>query len=126
MNLSRKIETYIQLRDYKEKANAEFKKDMERVNKAIEKLDVAILKELQDSGQTSSACKGVGTAYIRTVTNMKTEDRNALLKYALSEKNLDLLDIRPNRTAIKEKLEKGESVPGVKVTQTNLIGVKRG
>jgi hypothetical protein len=126
MNTSQLIETYLKLRDHKEKANTEFKKDMERVNQAMEKIENSLLKTLLDTGQTSTTSKGIGTAYIRRATNIKTEDRNALLKYALGERNLDLLDVRPNRTAVKEKIEKGESVPGVKITQTNLVSIKRG
>lgn len=120
------IEAYIKLRDHKKKCDEEYKKSMERVNSALNKLEVDLLQALDDDGTSSAKAKGVGTAYVRTVSNMTTEDREAFLKYCLSNRELDAMDIRPNKTIIKEKLAEGESVPGVKVTQTRVVGVRKG
>ena len=119
-------EQYIMLRDHKAKADKEFKKSMERVNLAMTKIENDLLAHFEKDGTTSVVTKGVGTAYIRVVTSMTTEDRDELLKWALKNKELGALDIRPNKTIINEKLDKGEVVPGVKITQTRLVGIRRG
>ena len=125
LTTAQKIETYLKLRDHKEAANKEFKKSMERVNQAMEVLEGELLKAMQDDGENSKTTDD-GTVYIRVVSNMKTTDRDAFLKYCLQNKELDLMDIRPNRSVMKEKMEKGEHVDGVDVTSTQLIGVRKG
>ena len=126
LTTEQKISHYITLRDHKQQADKDFKASMTRVNEAMAKLEAELLEEMAERGTTSEVCKGVGTAYIRTVSSMKTTDRNEFLKWALGNKELDAMDIRPNKTIINEKLEKGEFIPGIKVTQTNLIGVRKG
>ena len=126
MTLAQMIAAYITIRDHKKKADDEFKKSMERTNAALEKLEAQILSELDANGLQSSNAKGVGTAYVRIATSMTTESRDELLKWAVKNRELDALDIRPNKTIIGEKLAKGEIVPGVKVEQTRLIGVRKG
>ena len=119
------IEQYIRLRDHKAKADKEFKKSMERVNLAMTTIENNLLQHFEDNGTSSAVAKGIGTAYVRVVTSMTTEDRDQLLKWALTNKELGALDIRPNKTIINEKLDSGEVVPGVKVTQTRLVGIRR-
>jgi hypothetical protein len=126
MTLADKIANYITIRDYKKKADDQFKKAMEKPNAALAKLEAEILGELDAAGIQSSNAKGVGTAYVRVATSMTTESRDDLLKWAVKNRELDALDIRPNKTIIQEKLAKGEVVPGVKITQTRLIGVRKG
>ena len=125
LTTAQKIDTYVRLRDHKSEADKEFKKSMERVNAAMEKLEAELLEELQNAGVTSQK-SDFGTVYIREVSNMRTTDRDALLKFALKNKDLDMLDIRPNKSAIQERMTKGEHVDGVEVTTTKLIGVRRG
>lgn len=126
MNTADRIRMYIALREHKKAADTEYKKSMERVNQAMEKLEAELLADMEASGETSKKVKGVGTAYIYVSTSMTTESREALLRGALAKKNLDMLDIRPNKTIVNEMISKGEVVPGVKITQTRLIGVRKG
>ena len=99
---------------------------MERVNEAMVKLDAGILADIEAAGSDSIAAKGIGTAYIRVVTSMTTTDSEALLKWAVKNKELGALDIRGNKTVISEKFDNGDVVPGVNLTKTRLLGVRRG
>jgi len=126
LTTDQKIQHYVTLREHKKQADKEFKKSMERVNAAMEKLENELLEDLEAEGVSSKTAKGIGTAYVRVVTNMTTEDRDEFLKYCLKNRELDAMDVRPNRTIIKEKSEKGEVIPGVKITQTRLLGIRKG
>lgn len=121
-----KIANYIKLRDHKKEADEEFKKSMERVNAAMLKLENQLLEEMENSGTDSIKAKGIGTAYIRTVTNLSTKDTDALFKWAVKSRELGALDIRGNKTVIGELFDKGTVVPGVELTKTRLLGIRAG
>jgi len=120
-----KVEQYVQLRDYKDKANKEFKESMTRVNEAMAKLEGELMKALDDQGVDSIAGK-TGTAYIKTQTSASVKDREEFLKFVFSTKNLELLDVRANKKIVRELGELGTAVPGVNYTEIKQVGVRRG
>lgn len=120
-----KVEQYIQLRDYKKKADDEFKGSMTRVNEAMKKLEGELMAALDASGGTSQA--GVsGTVYIKTQNSASVKDREEFLRFVFSTKNLELLDVRANKKIVRELGEQGTAVPGVNYTEIKQIGVRRG
>ncbi len=125
MNTQEKIESYVKLRDHKDAANKEFKKSMERINAAMQKLENDLMADLKASGGKSLACDS-GTVYINTKATASVKDRKAFLKFVFQTKNLELLDARANKTIVRELNQRGTTVPGVTYTEVKLVGVRRG
>ncbi len=122
--LAIKVEQYIKLRDHKAKAKKAFDTSMKRINDAIEKLDGEILGGLQATGGNSLKTEN-GTAYINTQATATVKDRAAFEQWAGASGNTAAMDIRANKKIIRELLDEGHTVPGVKFTERVTIGVRR-
>lgn len=123
MTPAQRIEAYVRLRDYKKKCEDDFKKAMERTNQAMEKLGNELLQDLETSGAQSLAC-GSGTAYKSVEFSVSVEDREAFMKFVKAG-SWDAIDIKANKSFVRDCLERGEIVPGVKTTQFAKVGVRR-
>lgn len=122
--LSTKVSQYIQLRDHKAKAKKAFDASMERLNLGMEKLEAEILAGLDAEGLLNIKTDN-GTAYKNTMSSATVKDREAFEEWAEQTGNKGAMDIRANKKAIRELLDKGVKVPGVKFTETVTIGVRR-
>lgn len=120
-----KVEQYVQLRDYKKKADDEFKESMTRVNEAMKKLEGELMAGLDAEG-VESIRGSTGTAYIKTQTSASVKDREEFLKFVFTTKNLELLDVRANKKIVRELGAQGTVVPGVNYTEIKQVGVRRG
>lgn len=118
------IEVYIRLRDAKEAATNEFKKSMERTNAGMAKLEGILLKRLQDSRLTSANSKS-GTAYINEKNNCTVQDKEAFRNWLLETEQWEAADIKANKVAVRELLNDGADVPGVKYTTHLTVGIRR-
>lgn len=119
------VEMYVKLRDHKRAAEEAFKSSMERVNLALEKLGNDLLQHLNDAGADSIKAKS-GTVYKSTTTNCSVEDRDAFLEYVQTNELWDALDVKANKTFVKEQMDAGNAIPpGVKVSQFVQVGVRR-
>lgn len=124
-DVKEKIKQYISLRDYKAQAKKDFEKGLERVNKAMQKLESELLTVMTDQGTDSLPTK-MGTAYQITRTSATVQDRDVFFRHAVNTKNLDLIDIKANKKAVRKAVKAGEQVPGVKYTEAIQVGVRRG
>lgn len=119
------VANYIRLRDYKKAADEEFKKSMEKVNTAMEKLEGQMLTHLEETGANSIACDQ-GTVYRNTQYSATVEDRDAFRAWVVQTQEWEAVDLKANKTYVKESAsEKGEIPPGVKFTQMHTVGVRR-
>ncbi len=125
MNAQERIDQFVKLRDYKKKADTEYKKSMERVNQALTKLEGELTKDLDDAGVTSLS-GSTGVAYFRSHASATVKDRDAFLKFVFETRDLELLDVRANKKIVRELGAKGTSVPGVTYTEVRQVGVRRG
>lgn len=125
MNAQERVANYVRLRNHKKAADAEFKKSMERVNAAMKKLEGLLMKDLKESGGSSISGPS-GTVYTTTKSNASIKDRDAFLRFVFSTKNLEVLDVRANKTVVRELNQAGTVVPGVNYTETKVIGVRKG
>lgn len=119
------VEAYIKLRDKKEAATAEFKKSLETTNKVMDMLEGVLLEQLQTLGVDSLTAKGIGTVYRNTQNSCTVEDRDTFRSWVEETENWDVVDMRANKTAVKELLDKGETVPGVKFSSIYTVGIRR-
>jgi 3-methyladenine DNA glycosylase AlkD len=118
------VEIYIGLRDAKKAADAEFKKSMERTNLGMEKLEAILLAKLTELGCDSLSCDA-GTVYRNTQNSATVEDKPAFREWVEATGNWNVVDMRANKVAVRELLDTGEIVPGVKYTSVHTVGVRR-
>ena len=121
--LATKTAQFIKLRNHKTAAKKEFDKGMERINQALDKLEGEILAALQDSG-LENAQSEFGTVYKITQSSATVKDRDAFEEWADETGNRGAIDIRANKKAIRELLDEGHEIPGVKFTERVTIGVR--
>lgn len=118
------VSIYIGLRDAKKAAEAEFKKSMERTNQGMEKLEGLLLMKLAELGADSLACPE-GTVYRNTQHSATVQDRATFREWVETTGNWDVVDLKANKVAVRELLEAGTEVPGVKFTSVQTVGVRR-
>lgn len=124
MTPAQRIEAYIKLRDFKKKSDEDYRVAMKRVYEGMERLENELLADLQTVGADSLSCPR-GTVYRITELSATVEDRDVFLAHVKSQDEWEALDVRANKTFVREILEKGGDVPGVKISQYAKIGVRR-
>lgn len=119
------VASYIKLRDYKKRADDEYKKSMERVNEAMDKLEGELLRHLIENDINNLSCDD-GTVYKNIHTSATVADPLKFREWVLKHKQWDALDLKANKTYVKEYAdEHGDVPPGVKFTQVQTVGVRR-
>lgn len=118
------IQKYVAIRDAKKRASDAFKKETERMNEALTKLEGMILEHLEAEGAESIKTE-FGTAFTKTRTSCSVKDRDAFYEFAVKTGNLGAIDMKANAKNVRELLEKGTEVPGVNFNQSIEVGVRR-
>lgn len=124
ISLDQMVESYIKIRDAKQKASDLFKKDTERMNAAIAKLEGMILKSLNDIG-AESVKTNFGTAFTKRRSSVSVRDRDKFYEWAVATGNLYAVDMKANAKNVRELLDEGVEVPGVNYVESTQIGVRR-
>lgn len=124
MTLDQVVESYIKIRDAKDAASAAFKKETSRMNEALSKLDALLTDKLNELGVESFKAAH-GTVYIKNRSNVSVKDREEFYTWARDTGHLGAIDMKANAKAVRELLQKGIEVPGVKYSETSMIGVRR-
>lgn len=126
MTPAKMVEYYIRLRDKMKEANEAFKQEMSPISAAMDKLEGMMLQHLQDNEGESIRTKA-GTVYRNTQYSASVEDREKFLKWVDDTGNTEALDVKANKTFIKEFTQNtgGDVPPGVKFTQIHTVGVRR-
>jgi nanoRNase/pAp phosphatase (c-di-AMP/oligoRNAs hydrolase) len=126
VTIATKVEQYIKLRDYKQSADDEYKKSMERVAQAMKKLEGELLEHLNTQSIDNIAAKGVGTVYRTTRTSASVEDAVKFMDWVKEHEKWDALDVKANKTFVTEMIAaENDTPPGVKVSSVQTIGVRR-
>ena len=124
MKLPELINKYIQIRDAKDGAKKIFTAATQRMTDALTKLDGLILKALDNEG-LESAPTDFGTAYKKNRTSCSVKDRDEFYNFAVNTGNLEAIDMKANAKVVRELMNDGVDVPGVKYSESVFIGVRR-
>lgn len=91
----------------------------------LEKLGALLLEHLDTIGG-ESVKSAAGTVYKTVRKSASIQDGDAFMKYVINSEAWDLLDRKANVTAVEDfAKENGVLPPGVRFTQTNVVGVRR-
>lgn len=115
------VAEYVKRRDLLKQMEAEHEARCEPVKGELELIGAAIQKVLQAQGLKSAKTPS-GTAYLSTVVSAKVEDWQAVLDYIKANDAYHLLEKRVSKTALAET---GETVPGVVLSSTVNVNVRR-
>src|SRR5262245_23219793 len=114
MSPAEMVAMYIKLRDYKKMAQDEFDRSLEKVTAGMKKLEAKLLEHLNVNQLDNVAAKGIGTAYRNTSHSATVEDREVFRDFILNNDGWALVDLRANKKTVREAIEKGMTIPGVK------------
>lgn len=117
--------TYIMLRDRKKAADDAHKASLEKLVAAMAKLEGLLLDHLNTTGANSLA-SDAGTVYRSTQLSATVDNRDAFLQYVQDNSLWDALDVKANKTFVRDFIDKnGSAMPGVKVSEMATVGVRR-
>ena len=118
------IRAYITTRDQKAEIKARQEEELKPLNEALEMLEAEMHDRLKQAG-VESFKTDVGTAYTKTLKSIKVVDRAAFMDF-VKNGNIDLLDVRPNKTAVEEYIEQNQQLPqGLDITSVESVGFRR-
>lgn len=123
--ISVRIEQYIKLRDLIKAKDEAHKKAMAPAREALEKLNGVMLEHLNQIGGDSVKSES-GTVYRTMKRSASLEDADAFMRFVVDKERFELLDRKANVNAIEDFVkENGIMPPGVKLSSTQLVGVRR-
>lgn len=124
MTLDEMVNKYVKIRDAKGAAKKAFDDETKRMTQALEKLEGLILQQLNTQG-ASSVKTQFGTAFTKTRSSVTVQDREEFYNWAVQTQNLGAIDMKANAKAVRELLDEGTQVPGVKYGETIQVGIRR-
>lgn len=124
--IEQRIDQYVKLRDTIKDKDDAHKKAMEPYREALEKLNNLMLSHLNTIGADSVKASS-GTVYRTTKRSASLEDGDAFMRHVITKEAWELLDRKANVSAVEAYVaENGVLPPGVKMTSTQVVGVRRG
>lgn len=120
-----KIQKYIQLRDLRDAAKADFTNKMKPLHEAMESMESEFLQHLTVEGVESLKTKA-GTVFTNTKSSASVSDKEEFMNHVRKNNAWELLDIKANKTAVRDSNSEGIVIPGVKYTETKTAQVRRG
>lgn len=122
----RLIEVFVQLRDRRAQRKAAYAEDDAGDKLKQEKIEVEFLRRFTERDIDSVSVRDVGTAYMSTRTTATVADPEVYWDYVRENEAWELAENRVNKTAAQQHMEaRGEPVPGVNVSSTNVILFRR-
>lgn len=121
LDLESVIKTYVTLRDQQAAMSARHREEMEPLNRDMQDIEAA-LAAVMDEQKVDKLGTNFGTAYFSETTSCTVDDREAFFDFVFENQRRDLLEARVSKTAF---LETGGDAPGVKVSRSRRVNVRR-
>lgn len=121
------IARYIKLRDERDevkKAQAEFIRT--EFTEPMLKIENAMLKFLEKTGQNSAKARDIGVAFVSERSSDKVTDRDAWLKFVIENEQFEFIESRVNKAALDEFIEENQDLPpGVSRSVERTVKIRR-
>lgn len=125
MNIQELVGKYVKIRDAKAEITAQHKKELERYNHALDKIEKMLAAEFEELG-TDSVRTDAGTAYRSVQTSASVADRDAFFRFVEENKAWNFLESRVNKTAVSEFIAANDDLPpGVNVSRRVVVNIRR-
>lgn len=120
-----RVGQYVNLRDRIADIKERHKKELEPFNEAMEMLNDLFMREMKRLN-VSSLKASTGTVSVTLKDSASAADPSALWTHIVATGEWELLDKKPNLTAVREYIEKhGVPPPGVNYSSILRAGVRR-
>jgi hypothetical protein len=120
-----RIEQYIKLRDLIKAKDDAHKAAMAPIRETLEVLNNVMLQHLNAIGG-DSVRSASGTVYRTAKKSASLEDAEAFMNFVIEKERFELLDRKANAKAVEDFIsENGIMPPGVKMSVTQVVGVRR-
>jgi hypothetical protein len=125
MQLDAVVERYVQIRDKKAEMKKAFEASVAPLTEAMDRLENAVLKALNDQGVESVRTKA-GTAYKSTSTSATVADWEQVLPWIKENDRWDMLEKRVNKTAVEQfRTDNDDLPPGINWREAITVNVRR-
>jgi nanoRNase/pAp phosphatase (c-di-AMP/oligoRNAs hydrolase) len=119
------VERYVALRDKKAALKTKHEAEMAPYTEAMDRLELAILKNLQAQGVESVRTKA-GTAYTSRSVSVTVADKAAFRDFVTNNEAWDMVDMRAAKKAIEEYRDANDDIPpGINWKEATTVGVRR-
>jgi hypothetical protein len=120
VSLGQMVDTYYKAREER----LALAKRLEELKALEDKAEKILLDALRAQGL--EGCKGsVAVAAIKRNVFVDVQDEDAFKNYILDTRDLSLLQFRPSVTALRERWDAGEAVPGVRRGEKESISLTK-
>lgn len=125
MNTAELVSVYIRLRDRRAKRKAEYESADSGDKASQDKIEAKLMARFNDEGCDSVKTE-FGTAYKSTRTSATVAEWDAALDYIKANEAWEMLEHRVSKSAVEGYIaEHQEPPPGVNISQTVVINVRR-
>lgn len=125
MKLDELVEKYIALRDKKAVIKKEYDDKVATVDTLLDKIEVTLLKTLQETGLDSVSTK-LGTAYTATRSTAKVADKEQFMNFVIQGENWEFLENRVSKEAVEQfKAANDDLPPGISWSEVRTVNVRR-
>lgn len=125
MDVSGLARKYIELRDLVSEQERIHKESIEPYKRAMDKIERALLMHMNGVGAESVRTE-FGTVYKTTKTSVTTADGELFMDYVIKNNAFELLDRRPNKTAVVSfRNERNDLPPGVNWREEVTVNIRR-
>lgn len=125
MNANDIISEYIKTRDFIAEKDIAYKEAIKPFKDKLADLELQMLTVLTDLGSESIRTPE-GTAYETEKVSVTCADKAAFMDYVRDHDAFELLDVRPNKTAVQDFLnEMSDLPPGVNIRRERACNFRR-
>ena len=125
IDVEKRVGQYVKLRDMKAEIEEKHKAELKLVVETMAMIEDELMSALQSSNVTNMKTQE-GTVSLLNKQSVSTADLSAFWTWIVTQGAFDMLDKKPNVTAIGEYVKQhGVPPPGVNYSTFNKIGVRR-
>ena len=120
------VAAYINLRQQKAELEAKQKEELAPLTEAMDLIEEELHQRMNAMGVSSIKVKDVGTAYTKRVRSVKVYDKAMFMAHIKETQQFDLLDVRPNKTAVEDYIAQHQELPpGVNSVEVESVGFRK-
>lgn len=120
------ISKFVQLKDARAARKKAFELEDANDKMRQEKLEIELLRRLNERGTDSTSSRSVGTAYRLVKSSCSVADKEVFRNWVIDRGSWEFLDIKANKTSVDEfRKENGDLPPGLNWSEVLTIGIRR-
>lgn len=125
MKLSELVAKYIELRDKKAKAKAEYDEKAVRLDAALTQIEGALLKTFDTAGMDSVKTE-FGTAYTSVQSTASVADPDVFRQFVKDHDAWEMMQTRVSKAAVEQyKAVHGDIPPGINWREERVVNIRR-